>query len=212
MAQSVTLAFCFRALRQEAVLPRRTFLKRSRTREAPTPTNISTNSDPEMEKNGTPASPAIALASSVLPAASGARVSACMSDAPGRLPSAAAHPRKHAHARLQCNLYKSYIIPTADATIQNTVIALGTAVRACARRADQQHALGDACADRCEAFRPLQELHHLHPTALQPVSHAADIPLLTGCDTAHSTPVRIQVRAAMRIHMQPLARGPSQHT
>src|SRR2546425_1158149 len=32
--------------------------KRSRTRLAPTPTNISTNSEPEMEKNGTPASPA----------------------------------------------------------------------------------------------------------------------------------------------------------
>jgi hypothetical protein len=32
----------------------------SRTREAPTPTNISTKSEPEMEKNGTFASPAIA--------------------------------------------------------------------------------------------------------------------------------------------------------
>ena len=41
--------------------------KRSRTRDAPTPTNISTNSDPEIEKNGTPASPATARASRVLP-------------------------------------------------------------------------------------------------------------------------------------------------
>ena len=39
----------------------------SRTRLAPTPTNISTKSEPEMVKNGTPASPAIARASSVLP-------------------------------------------------------------------------------------------------------------------------------------------------
>ena len=39
----------------------------SRTREAPTPTNISTKSEPEMEKNGTFASPAMALASNVLP-------------------------------------------------------------------------------------------------------------------------------------------------
>jgi len=39
----------------------------SRTRAAPTPTNISTKSEPEMLKNGTFASPAIALASSVLP-------------------------------------------------------------------------------------------------------------------------------------------------
>jgi hypothetical protein len=44
---------------------------RSRTREAPTPTNISTKSDPEMEKKGTPASPATALASSVLPVPGG---------------------------------------------------------------------------------------------------------------------------------------------
>src|SRR5688572_24856261 len=36
--------------------------KRSRTREAPTPTNISTKSEPEIEKNGTPASPATARA------------------------------------------------------------------------------------------------------------------------------------------------------
>ncbi len=40
---------------------------RSRTRLAPTPTNISTNSDPLMEKNGTPASPETALASRVFP-------------------------------------------------------------------------------------------------------------------------------------------------
>ncbi len=44
---------------------------RSRTRAAPTPTNISTNSEPEMEKNGTPASPATARASSVLPVPGG---------------------------------------------------------------------------------------------------------------------------------------------
>ena len=34
--------------------------KRSRTRAAPTPTNISTKSEPEIEKKGTPASPATA--------------------------------------------------------------------------------------------------------------------------------------------------------
>jgi hypothetical protein len=45
----------------------RACLNRSRTRLAPTPTNISTKSEPEIEKNGTSASPAIALASSVLP-------------------------------------------------------------------------------------------------------------------------------------------------
>ena len=45
--------------------------KRSRTREAPTPTNISTKSEPDIEKNGTPASPATALANSVLPVPGG---------------------------------------------------------------------------------------------------------------------------------------------
>ena len=41
--------------------------KRSRTRAAPRPTNISTNSDPERLKNGTPLSPATALARRVFP-------------------------------------------------------------------------------------------------------------------------------------------------
>ena len=47
----------------------------SRTRAAPTPTNISTKSEPEIEKNGTLASPAIALASSVLPVPGGPTIS-----------------------------------------------------------------------------------------------------------------------------------------
>ena len=44
---------------------------KSRTRAAPTPTNISTKSDPEMLKNGTFASPATAFASNVLPVPGG---------------------------------------------------------------------------------------------------------------------------------------------
>ena len=44
---------------------------RSRTRAAPTPTNISTKSDPERLKKGTWASPATARASSVLPVPGG---------------------------------------------------------------------------------------------------------------------------------------------
>ena len=43
----------------------------SRTREAPTPTNISTKSEPEMVKNGTLASPATARAIRVLPVPGG---------------------------------------------------------------------------------------------------------------------------------------------
>ena len=49
----------------------RAWVKSSRTRDAPTPTNISTNSEPEMEKKGTCASPATARASSVLPVPGG---------------------------------------------------------------------------------------------------------------------------------------------
>ena len=45
--------------------------KTSRTRLAPTPTNISTKSEPLIEKNGTPASPATALANKVFPVPGG---------------------------------------------------------------------------------------------------------------------------------------------
>ena len=45
--------------------------KRSLTLLAPTPTNISTNSEPDMLKNGTLASPATARASNVLPVPGG---------------------------------------------------------------------------------------------------------------------------------------------
>ena len=51
-------------------------LKRSRTREAPTPTNISTKSEPASEKKGTCASPATAFASRVLPVPGGPTSSA----------------------------------------------------------------------------------------------------------------------------------------
>ena len=45
----------------------RACLKRSRTREAPTPTIASMNSEADIEKNAACASPATARASSVLP-------------------------------------------------------------------------------------------------------------------------------------------------
>ncbi len=53
----------------------RASLNRSRTRAAPTPTNISTKLEPVTEKNGTDASPATALASSVLPVPGGPTIS-----------------------------------------------------------------------------------------------------------------------------------------
>ena len=56
----------------------------SRTRLAPTPTNISTKSEPEMEKNGTPASPATARPSRVLPVPGGPTSSAPLGILPPR--------------------------------------------------------------------------------------------------------------------------------
>ena len=58
--------------------------KRSRTRLAPTPTNISTKSDPDIEKKGTPASPATALANRVLPVPGGPTSSAPLGIFPPR--------------------------------------------------------------------------------------------------------------------------------
>ena len=46
-------------------------LNKSLTRDAPTPTNISTKSDPDNEKKGTLASPATAFASKVFPVPGG---------------------------------------------------------------------------------------------------------------------------------------------
>ncbi len=62
------------------------FVKRSRTREAPTPTIASTNSDAAIEKNGTFASPATARASNVLPVPGGpASKTPCGTRAPSLL-------------------------------------------------------------------------------------------------------------------------------
>ena len=55
---------------------------RSRTRLAPTPTIISTNSEADSEKNGTLASPATARASSVLPVPGGPESSTPLGIAP----------------------------------------------------------------------------------------------------------------------------------
>ncbi len=53
----------------------RAWSNRSRTRAAPTPTNSSTKLDPVTEKKTTPASPATARASSVLPVPGGPTMS-----------------------------------------------------------------------------------------------------------------------------------------
>ena len=60
-------------------------LNKSRTLDAPTPTNISTKSDPEREKKGTWASPATALANNVFPVPGGPTKSAPLGILPPRL-------------------------------------------------------------------------------------------------------------------------------
>ena len=57
---------------------------RSRTRAAPTPTNISTKSEPLNEKNGAPASPATAFASNVFPVPGGPTSSTPLGSFPPR--------------------------------------------------------------------------------------------------------------------------------
>ena len=57
-------------------------MRKNRTLAGPTPTNISRNSEPDTVMNGTLASPAVALASSVLPVPGGpVRIAPCK--APG---------------------------------------------------------------------------------------------------------------------------------
>src|SRR6476619_5030129 len=109
---------------------------RSRTREAPTPTNISTKSEPEMEKNGTPASPATALASSVLPVPGEPIISTPLGMRPPSLlnfrsDEVGAGDGEERYARL-------------------TRHGLGQQRLARTRRAHHQHALGDASAELAE--------------------------------------------------------------
>ena len=59
---------------------------RSRTRAAPTPTNISTNSEPESEKNGTPASPAGRAGEQRLPGAGRPDEQHALRDPPAEAP------------------------------------------------------------------------------------------------------------------------------
>ena len=62
------------------------WVKRSRTRLAPTPTIISMNSEADSEKNGTSASPATARASSVLPVPGGPESSTPFGDRRAQAP------------------------------------------------------------------------------------------------------------------------------
>mmetsp|Transcript_12697 Transcript_12697/g.33752 ORF Transcript_12697/g.33752 Transcript_12697/m.33752 type:complete len:278 (-) Transcript_12697:332-1165(-) len=96
------------------------FLKRSRTRDAPTPTNISTNSEPEMLKKGTPASPAIALARSVLPVPGGPTRSTPLGM---RAPTAV---NRSGRLRKSTTSMKSFFASCTPATSSNVTPVLGS--------------------------------------------------------------------------------------
>src|SRR3982074_451158 len=91
---------------------------RARTRAAPTPTNISTNSEPEIEKNGTFASPATALANSVLPVPGGppSHTPFCMR-APSRPQPSRAFKEVHAFGELVLGFGDARDVVECDAGI-----------------------------------------------------------------------------------------------
>ncbi|CAI8219035.1 MAG: Uncharacterised protein [Flavobacteriaceae bacterium] len=90
-------------------------LNKSRTREAPTPTNISTKSDPDKEKKGTLASPATARANNVFPVPGGPTKSAPLGILPPREVYFSGNLRK---STISCT---SSLAPSRPATSLNDV-------------------------------------------------------------------------------------------
>ena len=102
-------------------------LKRSRTRLAPTPTNISTKSEPLSEKNGTFASPATALARSVLPVPGGPLNSTPLGILPPRSVYFLGFFKKSTTSRT------SSLAPSRPATSLNVILTALSASNICAR-------------------------------------------------------------------------------
>ena len=94
---------------------------KSRTRAAPTPTNISTNSEPEMEKNGTPASPATARAKSVLPVPGGPTSRIPLGTRPPRRPYSLGSFRK-----LMISTNSSFASSTPATSVKVTLVSVST--------------------------------------------------------------------------------------
>mmetsp|Transcript_8361 Transcript_8361/g.52149 ORF Transcript_8361/g.52149 Transcript_8361/m.52149 type:complete len:485 (+) Transcript_8361:2340-3794(+) len=96
------------------------FLNKSRTRDAPTPTNISTNSEPLMLKKGTPASPAMALANKVFPVPGGPTRSTPF----GILAPTAV--KRSGRLRNSTTSMKSCLASSTPATSENVIPVLGS--------------------------------------------------------------------------------------
>ena len=86
----------------------------SRTRLAPTPTNISTKSEPEIEKNGTLASPAMARASSVLPVPGGPTSNAPFGILP---PSRLKRPGSFRKSTISCSSSRASSMPATSSKV-----------------------------------------------------------------------------------------------
>ena len=93
----------------------------SRTRLAPTPTNISTKSEPEMVKKGTPASPAIARASKVLPVPGEPTSSAPLGICP---PSFEKRPGSRRNSTISCNSSRASSMPATSAKVTRPVFSV----------------------------------------------------------------------------------------
>ena len=93
-------------------------LNKSLTLEAPTPTNISTKSDPDKEKKGTSASPATAFASNVLPVPGGPTKSAPFGILP---PNAVYFSGFFKKSTISCT---SSLAPSKPATFSKVVLTL----------------------------------------------------------------------------------------
>ena len=124
---------------------------RSRTRDGPTPTNISRKSLPLMEKNGTDASPAIAFANSVLPDHT---------------------TETQAEWRGKGDRARSVSPAAAGAAARHVCSPVPPPVCVtCARRSHEQRSLGYLGPEARElfgCFEEADELHHLHLGLVQP--------------------------------------------
>ena len=98
----------------------------SRTRLAPTPTNISTKSDPEMAKKGTPASPAIARASKVLPVPGEPTSNAPLGILPPRRANLVGSFRK---STISCNSSRASSMPATSSNVTLPSLAVSIFAR-----------------------------------------------------------------------------------
>ena len=174
------------------------FSKRSRTRDAPTPTKSSTNSDAAHEKKGVPASPAPALASRVLPVPggptcagrwgasgtvtiqpSGSAPRAACSRLPNQKPTTCWHPSRL--LPLQKPLPSLLCRGPRPTKPLDAASSPGTRTPPTAPGPHQQAALGDLSAQGGVLVGVLQEVDHLHQLELGAVAALLGVALAGGC-------------------------------